>query len=191
MRCKVFNVPLEPEAALDHERRLNDFLTSSNVKRVFASLANQPQGPLWSVMFFYEDVAPAARPYPANAERASAPSTAMNGAQTTPQPAVSQEAAVAPSTPLTGEQIKSIVALKKWRAEQAAQEGVPLYMVAQNRWLEDIVQMPVRTVDDLVKVKGLGQWRVQKYGIKIVEVLSAASAAKRSWPTSSYSAGRA
>jgi len=64
-------------------------------------------------------------------------------------------------------------------------------MVAQNRWLEEMVRMPVRTVDDLAKVKGLGEWRVQKYGAKIVEILSAASAARRSWPSSSYAAGRA
>jgi len=63
--------------------------------------------------------------------------------------------------------------------------------VAQNKWLEDIVRMPVRTLDDLTKVRGLGEWRVQKYGAKIVEILNTASAARRSWPTSSYSAGRA
>jgi ribonuclease D len=64
-------------------------------------------------------------------------------------------------------------------------------MVAQNKWLEDIVRMPARVVDDLKNVRGLGEWRVQKYGAKILEVLNAANAAKRSWPGSSYSAGRA
>ena len=92
---------------------------------------------------------------------------------------------------LTGEQVKSIIALKKWRADQAAQEGVPLYMVAQNKWLEEFVRMPVRTLDDLKKVNGFGEWRVQKYGSKVVEILNAAQGARRSWPSSSYSAGRA
>jgi ATP-dependent DNA helicase RecQ len=96
-----------------------------------------------------------------------------------------------PGTPLTGEQVKWIVALKKWRADQAAQEGVPLYMVAQNRWLEDIVRMPARTLDDLTKVNGLGEWRIKKYGAKMIEILNSANSAKGSWPGSSYSAGRA
>ena len=145
MQCKIFSVPVGSEQALDRERKLNDFLGTTDVKRIFASLANQPEGPIWSVLFFYEG----------------------------------------------DEQVKSIVALKKWRADQAEQENVPLYMVAQNKWLEDIVRMPVRTLDDLGKVRGLGEWRVQKYGAKIVEVLNAATAAKRTWPSSSYSAGRA
>ncbi|HMD83239.1 MAG TPA: HRDC domain-containing protein [Terriglobia bacterium] len=168
MRCKIFSVPLESEKAFEKERKLNDFLGATNVKRVFASLANQPEGPLWSVLFLYEDEAQVTQKAPAS-------------------PGVTMD----PGTPLTGEQVKSIVALKKWRADQAAQEGVPLYMVAQNRWLEDIVRMPARSLDDLTKVKGLGEWRVQKYGAKMVEILNSASSAKRSWPASSYSAGRA
>jgi ATP-dependent DNA helicase RecQ len=84
-----------------------------------------------------------------------------------------------------------MIALKKWRADQAASEGVPLYMVAQNKWLEEIVRMPARALDDLMKVRGLGEWRVQKYGAKILEILNTPNAAKRSWPGPSYSAGRA
>ena len=134
---------------------------------------------MWSVLFFYEDGAQATQRTPANSAVAAV----------TDRP--TSDTAMDPGTPLTSDQVKSMISLKKWRAEQAAQEGVPLYMVAQNRWLEDMVRMPVRTVDDLMKVKGLGEWRVQKYGGKIVEILNTANAAKRSWPTPSYSAGRA
>jgi len=168
MRCKIFSVPLESEKAFDREQKLNDFLGATNVKRVFASLANQPEGPMWSVLFFYED-----------------------GAQVSQTTPARPDAPMVPDIPLTGEQVKSIIALKKWRTDQAALEGVPLYMVAQNKWLEDIVRMPARTLDDLTKVKGLGEWRVQKYGAKIVEILNSTNSAKHSWPASSYSAGRA
>jgi superfamily II DNA helicase RecQ len=179
MRCKIFSLPFDSQNALDRERELNDFLGATNVKRIFASLASHPQGPMWSVLFFYEDGAQAAQNTPA-----SRPAAASSDHRTA-------EAASASGAPLTGEQVKSIVALKKWRADQAGSEGVPLYMVAQNRWLEEMVRMPVRTVEDLAKVRGLGEWRVQKYGAKIVEILNAANAARRSWPSSSCAAGRA
>lgn len=179
MQCRVFSVPLDSEGALDRERKLNDFLGATNVKRVFASLANRPEGPVWSVLFFYEDGAQAAQRTPA--------SPAVTAASDHP----TADAAADSSTPLTAEQVKSVIALKKWRADQAGQEGVPLYMVAQNRWLEEMVRMPVRTLDDLLKVKGLGEWRVQKYGAKILEILNTANAAKRTWPSSSYAAARA
>ena len=144
MRCKTFTVPLGPEAALDCERNMDGFMEANNVKRIFASLANQPEGAVWSVLFFYEGEAPATR------QTAASPSVAAG-----PDHPPSNNA-IDPGNPLTGEQVRSIVALKKWRADAAAAEGVPLYMVAQNKWLEEMVRMPARTLDDLKKIAGFG-----------------------------------
>jgi superfamily II DNA helicase RecQ len=186
MRCKIFSVPIEPDTALDRQQKLNDFLSATNVKRVFASLANPPEGPIWSVMFFYDEGAHAAQ---------TTQTTPMISAPTTHTSQIISGGSRSPldsGPPLTGEQVKWVVALKRWRADQAAQEGVPLYMVAQNRWLEEIVRMPARGLDDLMKVRGLGEWRVQKYGAKILETLNAANSSNRSWPpSSSCPAGRA
>jgi superfamily II DNA helicase RecQ len=179
MQCKIFSVPLDSQGALGQEQKLNGFLGTTNVKRVFASLASCPEGPMWSVLFLYEEGAQVAQQARTN------PSAAANSGGRSP------DAAVDSGAPLNGEQARLIVALKKWRADQAGQEGVPLYMVAQNRWLEDMVRMPVKTMDDLARVKGFGEWRVQKYGAKIIETLNATNAARRSWPSSSYAAGRA
>src|ERR1039458_8030181 len=191
MRCKIFSVPIESETALDRERKLNDFLSATNVKRVFASLANQPEGPIWSVMFFYDDgaqAAPTTRAAQTLSTRTSQPISTQTGQEIPAGPGAPLDS----GPPLSGEQVKWVIALKRWRADQAAQEGVPLYMVAQNRWLEEIVRMPARGLDDLMKVRGLGEWRVQKYGTKILETMNAANAAKRSWPpSSSYSSERA
>src|SRR5690349_24305439 len=57
MRCKIITVPIDLDSAPDRERKLNDFLNNNNVKRIFASVANSPQGPVWSVMFMYEETA--------------------------------------------------------------------------------------------------------------------------------------
>ena len=177
MQCKMFSLPVGSEQALDRERKLNEFLGANNVKRVFASLANQPEGTLWSVLFFYEEGAEATERAPSRPFTEKAPAST----------GTAQESSVL----LSGEQVKSIIALKKWRADQAAQENVPLYMVAQNKWLEDIVRLPVRSLDDLTRVRGLGEWRVQKYGPKIIEVLNAENAGRRAWPASSHSAANA
>lgn len=175
MQCKFFSVPLDPQQALEREKKLNDFLRATDVKRVFASLADQPQGPMWSVLFLYDEAGQL------TPKTVAAP-TASAGALPDPSPDS--------GPPLSSEQVKLVMALKKWRADQAATEGVPLYMVAHNKWLEDIVRMPVKAMDDLTKVRGLGEWRIQKYGAKIVETLNSASAAKRQWSAPSP-AGRA
>lgn len=179
MRCKTFNIPVSSEQALERERKINEFMDANNVKRVFASVANQPEGPLWSVLFFYEGEAPVTQ------NTAASPSVPIDCERQTPAGPVDS------GVSLSREEVKSIMALKKWRADAAAQEGVPVYMVAQNRWLEEIVRIPVRKLEDLKKVGGFGEWRAKKYGPKIVEILNATHAVKGSWSTSSYSAGRA
>ena len=171
MQCKIFSVPLASHPGFDGERQLNEFLSANNVKRVFASVATPPEGPVWSLLFLYESAGPA----PAKATDSPDAATASDIGSV-----------------LNREQVRSIVALKRWRAEVAAQEGVPLYMVAQNRWLEEMVRMPVRTVEDLHRVAGLGDWRVAKYGTQIVETLKTAITSARSWPSPSpHLAGRA
>jgi superfamily II DNA helicase RecQ len=170
MRCKIFTVPLDSEAALDQERKIDSFMDANNVKRVFASLANQPEGPMWSLLLMYEGEAPAAQ------KPAAYPSVAVGTDRRTSSGAMDSGA------PLSGAEVKSIIALKKWRADAAAQEGVPLYMVAQNRWLEEMVRLPVRTLEDLKKVAGFSEWRVQKYGPRIVKILNTGHAARASWP---------
>jgi len=167
MRCKVFSIPMESTGARESESRLNEFLLATNVKRTFASLVNQPTGPIWSVLFFYEEG-------PAKSE-----SSQQNF-----------RTALEPSAPLTREQGRVMGALRKWRAEEAAAAGIPLYMVAQNKWLEDIVRMPARTTDDLLKIDGLGERRVQKYGTKILEILKGSSGQPSSWASPPYNSAR-
>lgn len=185
MRCKIFSVPIESGSSPDRERKLNEFLSATNVKRVFASVANAPEGPIWSAMFFYDEDLPAVQTARAGQTTQSVPLPARAPEASGPRAPVESEA------PLNREQVKWIIALKRWRAEQAAQENVPLYMVAQNKWLEEIVRLPVRRMDDLIQVRGLGEWRVQKYGEKILEILSSAASTKRAWPSNSSAYGRA
>jgi len=173
MQCKVFSLPLEPEALIERESKLNEFMNAVRVRRVFASVANSQKGDLWTVMFFYDEsesavepfetrqVSPATHATPLQA-KASSNFNGNPAAQGPPQDS---------GAPLTGEQVRWVIALKRWRADQAAQEGVPLYMVAQNKWLEEIVRMPARGFQDLLKVRGLGEWRAKKYGTKILETL--------------------
>jgi superfamily II DNA helicase RecQ len=179
MRCKVFSVPVESGPSADGERKLNDFLNSTQVKNVFASVTNHREGPVWSILFLYEGGA-----QPAQETLSNSSAQAKPRRETFEAPAPSGNS-------LTRQEVKSVIALKKWRADTAAMEGVPLYMVAQNRWLEEIVRIPVKTIDDLKKVDGFGEWRVQKYGRKIVEILGSSAGTRRSWSPDEYGTARA
>ncbi|MFN0213180.1 MAG: HRDC domain-containing protein [Saprospiraceae bacterium] len=54
--------------------------------------------------------------------------------------------------------------LKEWRRQTAEQAGFPVYIIATNRQLADLVQQQCTTLDGLKNVKGFGGARMEKYG---------------------------
>ena len=63
-------------------------------------------------------------------------------------------------------------ALRAWRAAKAKQEGIPPYMIANNKQLAKIVRLKAGTKADLAKVSGIGDAKIQQHGEEILRVLS-------------------
>lgn len=63
-------------------------------------------------------------------------------------------------------------ALKQWRREAAAAEGVPPFMIFFDATLRDIANARPATADDLLAVKGIGMAKAQKYGEQITAIIS-------------------
>jgi len=69
-------------------------------------------------------------------------------------------------------------ALRTWRTARAKQDGVPVYLVANNRQLAAMVKLRAETKADLMTVDGFGEEKVKHYGDEILEVLKVYSAGK-------------
>jgi len=65
--------------------------------------------------------------------------------------------------------------LKAWRTERAKQEKVSSFVVAHNAMLEDIARRKPRTPQELLRVKGLGQGKFDKYGLELLEIVAASN----------------
>lgn len=63
--------------------------------------------------------------------------------------------------------------LRAWRKETAQKAGVPVYIVATNRELCDIVKTSPRSLEALKAIKGFGKGKVAKYGKDVVEIIQA------------------
>ena len=55
-------------------------------------------------------------------------------------------------------------ALKSLRSRLALEAGVPAYIVFSNAALEDMARKAPCTMEDFLKVKGVGQYKAQEYG---------------------------
>ena len=61
--------------------------------------------------------------------------------------------------------------LREWRAAQAREQGVPAYVIFQDKTLREIASQRPADLNALACVNGVGQAKLEKYGRDILEVL--------------------
>jgi len=141
MKCKVFNIRLSDGYGESDESALNVFLENIKVSRIFSSVIGG-NNPFCSVLIFYE-------------YKAEEVKHILQAEEIT----------------LTPAEESLYEALRRWRNEQAAKEGIVPYMIAHNSWLKQMVKMHVKTKEDLLQIKGFGENRAEKYGDDILRVV--------------------
>jgi len=61
--------------------------------------------------------------------------------------------------------------LREWRKEKADKEGVPVYIIAKNSQLVELVHRNPPTLEALRQIRGFGKKKVDKYGKELVELI--------------------
>ncbi|MFQ6073229.1 MAG: HRDC domain-containing protein [Methanosarcinales archaeon] len=62
-------------------------------------------------------------------------------------------------------------ALRSWRSSLCQEQGVPAYVIFDNRTLEEIVQKKPTTKNELRSIYGIGDARIEKYGNEILQII--------------------
>jgi len=62
--------------------------------------------------------------------------------------------------------------LKQWRKEKADLKGLPPFLVATNKQLEEFILNKSMSLSALENVKGYGKKKVEAYGKEIIEIIS-------------------
>ncbi len=70
--------------------------------------------------------------------------------------------------PMTADERLLFDKLRQWRQEIARNEGVPVYMICQDKTLEHLAIARPRTVEELSGIFGLGQTKIARYGIEVL-----------------------
>ena len=63
-------------------------------------------------------------------------------------------------------------ALRAWRAAAAKVEGIPPYMIANNRQLAKMIRIKPTSRETLGRVEGIGEAKIAKYGDQMLEIIS-------------------
>ena len=64
------------------------------------------------------------------------------------------------------------VELKEWRSQTAKDQGVPAYIVFNNRTLAEIAAHHPTTHDELLEISGIGQTKAERYGDALLDMIN-------------------
>lgn len=74
--------------------------------------------------------------------------------------------------PLTAEERHLVERLRDWRRRLASSENVPTYMICQDKTLEHLAIARPRTIEELTKIYGLGESKIERYGAGMLSQLA-------------------
>jgi hypothetical protein len=63
-------------------------------------------------------------------------------------------------------------ALRQFRLKVSREENIKAYVIFNNQELEQLVSARPKTMVELMKVKGFGEWKAKKYGDQIISIIA-------------------
>ena len=61
--------------------------------------------------------------------------------------------------------------LREWRREKAQQEGIPVFIIANNSELMEVIKKTPKTIEALRQIRGFGKKKIERYGKEIVNLI--------------------
>lgn len=150
MKVKHFHIRLNKENLQQDEDKLNEFMQTVVVKKTSQQVVTSGQTSYWTIIVFYDDI---------------------STLETHHTSATEKQPPFDPTT-LTGEERNRYEALRTWRADEAAKDNFPNYIVASNAQLGTIAKLNPSTKEELNNLKGFGEKKAAKYGDEIIAVLN-------------------
>jgi len=61
--------------------------------------------------------------------------------------------------------------LREWRKEKAEKEGIPVYIIATNSQLSEVVRLSPMSLEALRRIRGFGKKKLEHHGREIIRII--------------------
>ena len=152
MEVQLFSIRVDEKFTQIDQNSLNDFLETVNFKKSDVHFV-ETEPSFWSVLVQFEE---------------KIDTVSKLQVLTEPRHNFQKENAA-----LNSCQQAIFDSLKTWRQNKANELGYPAYVVCHNSHLVDIATSKPKSVSELSQIKGFGENKANRFGIEIIELLSA------------------
>lgn len=147
MKIQVFTIRMDGNHLVTDQNRLNDFLDNVIFKKSSTQfIEGKPNS--WSVLIHYLDK--------------------DNAFEEVKAQEVVQEK---PTLALTPEQQGDYEYIRQWRIAKSKEEMIAPFMVVSNKSIKEMVTKKPEFEKDLLKIHGIGEAKVEKYGSELIALL--------------------
>ncbi|MFC0345881.1 HRDC domain-containing protein [Epilithonimonas hispanica] len=143
MKIKVLKIRVPNRFQNMDEAVINDFLSRYDVINMNSKLV-QDEINYWSVLIYYQE------------KSKQSGSSKMN---------------ISSEEELSEEEKIIYNKLKDWRYEKSKELNQPPYIIFHNTHLMSIAKFKLCNLQDLEQISGLGESKIKRYGMEIIEVL--------------------
>jgi superfamily II DNA helicase RecQ len=159
MQVRVFTLGFDPVSERFDDTSVRDFLADKVIETVTDHFFIHAGRPYLTLVVRYRLAAPAA-----SGQTASKPLGTATARETAWRDLLRQE-----DWPVFNR-------LREWRGERAKAEGIPPYVICNNRQLAEIVQRKPSTLSALAEADGFGEAKLKKYGRELLAVINGTGA---------------
>lgn len=139
MPVRIFTIPFHEETQTFHDDLLQQFCVNKQVHKIETRFFTRNHQPFWTVAIHYGAIF-------------------SEGKGFDPDKRKNEEAG------LDEQQKVLLLRLKEWRREAGDTVGLPVFLIASNRHLIDMILHKCVSLESLKLIKGFGDKRIQKYG---------------------------
>lgn len=139
MPIRIFTIPFNEETQTFHDDIVQQFCVNKRVHKIETRFFSRNHQPFWTVAVHFGQIL-------------------------SEEKAIRVSGSPAPEHVLDEQQKVLLIRMKEWRKEAAEAAGFPVYLVATNLHLIQIIQQKCTTLESLKLVKGFGKSKIEKYG---------------------------
>jgi superfamily II DNA helicase RecQ len=143
MAFRLFTIPFDEGRELFDEDALNQFCQSRQLRHWKAEFFQLGGRAYWSILLEVEALSPAER----------RPPDTIKGQKPDKQT------------------LALLEALKEWRRDLVDKEGVPAYVIATNRELDEIALLKPHSLEGLKSIRGMGKKKIDRHGSNLLEIV--------------------
>ncbi len=155
MQVKIFTMPFNSQLGVFDDEEFNSFIKDKELVSANDYLFQRDEIPYLTLVVKYKQLA-------------SVVMSASNGTKPQEKTKNNEEWRKL----LDDESMPLFNTLRQWRSEKSKKDGVPPYVILNNKQLAEVCQRRPQSKFDLMKVEGIGKAKAEKYGDEILKVTS-------------------